>query len=226
MKKKIVIILLIVLTIVLVIFIANTTRKIIIIKDLQNKVAECEKKENIYVRVDGESAIAEKFIKDGVQKDVIKKQDNQDNTVTLIQVMKEHERRMYVIAGEQKTLTISKEEKNDLASKVVSFVDTVTWKDLIHDSIVSKIYTEKVGEYECYVIDSMKNTNAIYSEGTISLKMYLNKKTGLAVKVVETIKEEKGSTKENITTYNQKMDVVTDEDMKEPNIEEFTIQEN
>ena len=91
---------------------------------------------------------------------------------------------------------------------------------------MSKIYTEKVDGYECYVIDSMKNTNAIYSEGTISLKMYLNKETGLAVKVVETIRSEDGSTKENITTYNQKFDIVTDEDMKAPNNEEFTIQEN
>ncbi len=223
MKKKIVIILLIVLIIALVIFIGNTTRKIIIIKDLQNKVAEYEKKENIYVKVDGSSAIAEKFIKDGIEKDIMKKKDN---TVTMIQMIKEHERRMYTIAGEQKNLTISKEEKNDLASKVISFVNTVTWKDLIHDSIVSKIYTEKVGEYECYVIDSMKNTNAIYSDGTMSLKMYLNKETGLAVKVIETIKDENGSIKENITTYIQKFDVVIDEDMIEPNIQEFTIQEN
>ncbi|MCI8383559.1 MAG: hypothetical protein HFJ33_01580 [Clostridia bacterium] len=224
MKKKIVTILFILLIIGLVVFLANTTRKIIIIKDLQNKVSECEKKENIYTKVDGESAIAEKFIKDGVEKDVIKKRDN---TVTMIQVIKEHERRMYVIAGEQKTLTISKEEKNDLApTKVVSFVDTVTWKELLHDSIVSKIYTEKVDGYECYVIDSMKNTNATYSEGTISLKMYLNKETGLAVKVIETIKDENGSMKENVTTYNQKFDIITDEDMIEPNIQEFTIQEN
>ena len=223
MKKKIVTILFILFIIAFVIFIANTTRKIIIIKDLQNKVAECEKKENIYVKLEGESAIAEKFIKDGIEKDIVKKKDS---TVTLIQLMEEHERRMYIIAGEQKTLVVSKEEKNDLDSKVVSFVDTVTWKDLLYDSIVSKIYTEKVDGYECYVIDSMKNTNAIYSEGTISLKMYLNKETGLAVKVVETIRSEDGSTKENITTYNQKFDIVTDEDMKEPNNEEFTIQEN
>lgn len=223
MKKKLLTILLLLFIIALIIFVANTTRKFIIIKDLQNKVAECGKKENIYTKVDGESAIVEKFIKDGVEKDVIKKRDD---TVTFIQVIKEHERKNYVIAGEQKTLTISKEEKNDLASKVVSFVDTATWKEMLYDSIVSKIYTEKVDGYECYVIDSMKNTNIIYNEGTISLKMYLNKETGLAVKKVETIKNENGLTQENITTYNQKFDVVTDEDMKEPNIEEFTIKEN
>lgn len=223
MKKKIITIVLIILVILLAIFAINTIRKFMIIKDLQNKVAEYETKENIYSKVVSESAEVEKFIKNDVEKIVMKKKDN---TVTIIQVIEQHERRLYTIAGEQKILHRSKEEKNPMSSKVVSFVDTTTWLELLRDSIVSKIYTEKVDGKDCYVIDSLKNTNAIYSEGTITLKMYLNKETGLAVKVVETIKNENGSTKENITTYNQKFDIVTDEDMKEPNIEEFTIQEN
>ena len=139
MKKKIVTILFILFIIAFVIFIANTTRKIIIIKDLQNKVAECEKKENIYVKLEGESAIAEKFIKDGIEKDIVKKKDS---TVTLIQLMEEHERRMYIIAGEQKTLVVSKEEKNDLDSKVVSLLIQLLGKTF-YMIVLCQRYTQK-----------------------------------------------------------------------------------
>ncbi len=207
----------------LVIFVVNTTRKFIIIKNLQKKVAECEVKENIYSKVIAESAEIEKFIKNDVEKIVMKKKDN---SVTIIQVTEQHERRFYTIAGEQKILRRFKEEKNSLSSKLVSFVNETTWLEVLHDSIVSKIYTEKVEGQDCYVIDSMKNTNSVYAEGTVSLKMYLNKETGLAVKAIETVKDKNGLVRENITTYNQKFDIVTDEDMKEPNIEEFKIEEN
>lgn len=223
MKKKVLVMILIVLMITIVIFSINTVRKMMIIKDLQNKVAEGEAKENIYTKVVGDNAEAEKFIKDGVQKDVIKKKDN---TVTLIQVTEEHERRFYTIVGEQKTLHLYKEEKNSSGAKLVSFVDTVTFRELLHDSIVSKIYTEEVDGQECYVIDSLKNTNAIYSDGAVSLKMYLSKDTGLAVRVVETVKKGDGTIEDSVTTYVQKFDVVMDEDMKEPDRSEFTIQED
>lgn len=223
MKKRILVIILIVLVSGFVIFGVNTARKCIIIKSLQNKVAECEAKENIYTKVVGESAEVEKFIKNDIEKIVMKKKDN---AVTIIQVTEQHERRFYTIVGEQKILRRFKEEKNPISSKVVSFVNTTTWLETLRDSVVSKIYTEKVDGYECYVIDSMKNTNAIYSEGTISLKMYLDKETGLAVKTIETIKNEDGTIEDSVTTYEQKIDVVTDEDMKEPDREEFIIEEN
>ena len=222
MKKKIVTIVLIILVILLAIFSINTIRKFRIIKDLQNKVAECETKENIYSKVVSENAEVEKFIKDDVEKIVIKKKDN---TLTIIQLIEQNDRRFYTIAGEQKTLHRYKEEKNLMSSKVVSFVNTTTWLELLHDSIVSKIYTEKTDGQDCYVIDSLKNSNAIYSNGAISLKIYLNKETGLAVKTVETVKNEDGTTEEWVTTYQQKFDIVTDDDMKEPDVSEFTIQE-
>ena len=56
--------------------------------------------------------------------------------------------------------------------------------------------------------------------------MYLDKETGLAVKTIETIKNEDGTIEDSVTTYEQKIDVVTDEDMKEPDREEFIIEEN
>lgn len=222
MKKKIITTLLIIFVILLTIFGINTIRKFMIIKDLQNKVAKCEAKENIYSKVVSESAEVEKFIKDDVEKIVMKKRNN---AVTIIQVIEPHERRFYTIAGEQKILHKYKEEKNPLSSKVVSFVDTTTWLETLRDSVVSKIYTEKIEGKDCYVIDSLKNTNAIYSSGAISLKIYLNKETGLAVKAIETVKNEDGTIEEWVTTYEQKFDVVTDNDMKEPDTSEFTIQE-
>lgn len=222
MKKKIITMVVIILVVLLAIFGINTIRKFVIIKDLQNKVAQCETKENIYTKVVSESAEVEKFIKNDIEKVVMKKKDN---TVTIIQVTEQHERRFYTIAGEQKILRRFKEEKNPMSSKVVSFVDTTTWLETLRDSVVSKIYTEKVDGQDCYVIDSLKNTNAIYSNGAISLKIYLNKETGLAVKTIETVKKEDGTTEEWVTTYEQKFDVVTDDDMKEPDTSEFTIQE-
>ena len=59
----------------------------------------------------------------------------------------------------------------------------------------------------------------------LHLTIYLNKETGLAVKTIETVKKEDGTTEEWVTTYEQKFDVVTDDDMKEPDTLEFTIQE-
>ena len=54
---------------------------------------------------------------------------------------------------------------------------------------------------------------------------YVEKDTGLPIKLVEKI-EENGAIKEHITEYKVEFDCVTDEDLVEPDISEYKIQEN
>ena len=78
-------------------------------------------------------------------------------------------------------------------------------------------------EKQCYELSSLYNSNFMYSENKKEIKAYIEKDTGLPIKLIEVVNEN-GKNVENVTTYKYQFNIVTDEDMQEPNNQEYVLQ--
>ncbi len=81
-------VIILILIIGLAIFVINTIRKVAIINDMQNKISKYENSTNIYSKIDSEKSTIERFIKDDIDKLIIK---YKDKPVTVVQYKNESE---------------------------------------------------------------------------------------------------------------------------------------
>ena len=90
------------------------------------------------------------------------------------------------------------------------------------DTMIGVGKKKKIAGKECYEISTMYNPNYIYDENSKDLKIYIEKDSGLPVKVVETI-EENGEKIQNTIAYEYAFDCVTDEDIAEPEDRSYNL---
>lgn len=215
-------VIILILIIGLVIFVINTIRKVAIINDMQNKISKYENSANIYSKIDSEKSTIERFIKDDIDKLIIK---YKDKPVTVVQYKNESECNNYTFFEESKKVTINNVTSMDMlrVSKVGNSVSTNSVMDKIIKSITSKIYTETVNEKEYYVIDGKMNENQLLQQNALSIKAYIDKETGLTMKLVEITKENDNSKKEHITNYEYSFDSITNDKISEPSITGYEV---
>ena len=127
----------------------------------------------------------------------------------------------YIEDGDKKTFSSYKNEVIE-RNIIINYASYNNIFELIYNSIVSRIYTDTLDEKECYVIESTANSNFLYGEDVINVKVYIEKDTGLCLKMVE-VYDKNNEIKEYETLREYKFDSITDEDMKEPDISEYTI---
>ena len=236
MKKFLKLILIILLALIL-IGICLIGRKVIILSKLDKHVSDLEDaKDNIYMKinnvVDSTKEIeTELFIKGDIEKaiNVVKE------TTKRIQIVYPTERKVFIEAEGNKALSIYKETSAKRTTDVNAAQTTHTvLPNYAHSmSIIERVITAlntnikstSIDGKECYELSGLHSPIFLYQENTKSMSLYLEKDTGLPIKLVENI-EENGIEKEKLVEYEIKFDVVTDEDLKEPDISEYTIQEN
>ena len=235
MCKKI----LIVIGIILLLFILITVRKIIILSNIDNRVSDYENnKQNIYgktVITDAENDIttSEVFVKGYIIKETIERKIEDATIGKTVQITYPNERKLFIEYEGKKEVYISNEtapvrgahieDKVDYSTSVIiNFGYSISLPERILNSIVTSIKTVEVDGKECYELSSLHNSSMLYSEGTKEMQAYVEKETGLPVKTVELI-EKDGKTIENVVTYEYKFDVVTAEDMQEPDINQYEV---
>ena len=69
------------------------------------------------------------------------------------------------------------------------------------------------------------NTNFLYDTNTTKISIYVEKTTGLTLKMIEEVKENNDK-KQISKDFEYKFNNVTDEDIKEPDNSEYKLQEN
>lgn len=238
MKKKIlksILTIILVIVICVVIFVA---RKVTILSKLDKSVCTLEDtKDNIYIKIDNtghsyHQSSSELFIKGDIEKMIIKKHDG---NATLMQFIYPTERKVYMETKEGKYLRIEKEiatkRTTDITSAqttravIVNFASNESFLGIMLLALNTGIREVEIDGKDCYELYGMHCPNFIYGENSISMSAYVEKETGLPVKLVETI-QENGETKECITKYEVKFDCVIDEDIAEPDSSQYTIQED
>lgn len=204
-----------ILVILLVIFAINTIRKVIIFNDLQEKISKYEKSENMYSKIDSEKSITERFIKNDIDKLIIK---YKDKPMTVIQLKNGNECKNYTFFEETKKVTVTDVNNMDAlrVTKINNTINTNSFIDKLIKCITSKVSTETIDGKEYYVIDGKLSGNQLMLQDVISTKAYIDKETGLTMKVIE-ITKENNNKKEYITNYEYNFDSITDDEISEPN---------
>lgn len=240
-KKKIIKIFLFVIMLLVLVFIIFTTRKAIILADIDSKVSNLENtKKNIYLKMDSTTSEhtleTERFIKEDIDKLILKRKNKDGTETNIIQYDTTERHRVYNIKDGSITLVTdtvyggispkpvrgshieSPEGVTPFASYTV--ISNAGYSDSLPARIINSIFTSvrnvKMDGKECYEISGKYSSSTLYSENTEKILVYVEKETGLTIKKVEIINEN-GQKSENIVTYEYKFDSVTDEDVKEPN---------
>lgn len=204
-----------ILVILLVIFAINTIRKVIIFNNLQEKISKYEKSENMYSKIDSEKSITERFIKNGIDKLIIK---YKDKPMTVIQLKNGNECKNYTFFEETKKVTVTDVNNMDAlrVTKINNTINTNSFIDKLIKCITSKVSTETIDGKEYYVIDGKLSGSQLMLQNVISTKAYIDRETGLTMKIIE-ITKENNNKKEYITNYEYNFDSITDDEISEPN---------
>ena len=197
-----------ILVIILLVFVINTIRKVMIFNDLQEKISKYEKSENMYSKIDSEKSITERFIKNGIDKLIIK---YKDKPMTVVQLKNGNKCKNYTFFEETKKVTVNDVNSMDAlrVAKINNTIDTNSFIDKLIKCITSKVSTK--------TIDGKLSGSQLMLQNVISTKAYIDKETGLTMKVIEITKESNNIKKEYITNYEYNFDSITDDEISEPN---------
>ena len=223
--KKIVpitIILTIVLSILL-IFMILTTRKILIISKLKNLAEDYTQINNIHAKIynySGHLTTDEIFVKN----DKYLKIHNiyTDNSLTkMILYNNADSTNIYVDNGEKKIARLNSDESVEF--EVYNYFVNESVNDFLMLSIFSDITEEYCNGKDCYKItnipqfmDSKSNDETVYIE----------KDTGLIVRIIKENNLNSNFDIDYVTDFFYEFNTVTDEQMVEPDIEGYEVQNN
>lgn len=209
-------------------------RKVIILSKLDSSVSKLENtKDNIYIKIvetDEKGTIqafSEVFIKGEVEKSII---NNSTQNSTLMQFVYPTERKLFSEHNGKKTLSVYEETASKRTTDVNSapsthtvlpnHAHTMNFLEKINLALHTDIMKAKIDNKYCYELCP----TSIDNENTVSRAVFVEISTGLPVKLVEKVKEN-DEEKEYTAKFTINFDCVTDQDMIEPNAEEYTLVE-
>jgi len=224
-------ILLFIVTFIMLTFVILTARKFIILSSLNNKVVELQKTKNIYARIisnseETKSQTVEIYFKDNIRKDTMEIKNSNNTINEIIQITYPNKQNIYIYDGLTKEMASYDRDNSEVENNmIVNFADYTTLFEGLSNAITSKIKVEEIDGKKCYILSSLSNSNIIYEEGTTEALVYIEKDTGIPIKIVSTINKN-GSDTKNTITYEYKFDCVTENDIEEPDISEYTLKNN
>lgn len=215
--KKILKIIGIILLLLIVLLLVHTIRNFIIIKNLQNKIAQYTNSENYYIKSianqnNGLVVKVEYYQKDNKQV-VFLERDNHGEKIKIS---------MYNNGETINTFTETLDTKNvnlnnpgSIHVEVVNVLYTDNdWQTFLY-SVISKVKKVEYNCKECYSINNFLSPYYMY--GTEENEVYIEKDTGLLLK----------QTTDDMTTEREyEFNNVEDSIFIEPDISEYTLEEN
>lgn len=224
-SKKVRKIILIVIAVILLIILVHTVRNAIIISDLNSKIKPYVNSNNYYIKVENltQDSTAETYKKDEKYLTILKTTtQNVNRSVTNYSDGKTIN--TYIESGENKIAILN---SNGLPSpiQVINWFNIDSNWHLILMSMTSFIKTEKCNEKECYKITNLQSPTILYAEEDFAI--YIDKETGLVERMTNgSIKDSNGNVSKIVTQYKYQFNSVTDKDLIEPDVREYTIKEN
>ena len=215
--KKVLKIIGIVMAILIILILIYTIRNYIIITDLQSKILNYQDSKNYHIKSvansnDGTTNIKmDYYRKDNKQVIFIERNANGD----IIKLsMYDNGERVDTFTETQNTKTVKLNSGELMTVNIYNYLETDNkWQTFI-GSIISNIRSEKCNDKECYVIKGFTSTTSLTFEGT---KIYIDKDTGLLVKVIED---------ETISNREYEFNNVEDTIFVEPDISQYTLKNN
>lgn len=192
----------------------NTIRKVTIIKDMQNKILEYSNSNNYYIKAtkhgNNEETIIETYKKDNVILQKITR-NSKEGESSLINYSNNKKINTYIDSGTSKIAVVDIE--NPITeTNVENWVYTQNEKECIMAAFMSSIKREKLDGKYVYRIKNFYPAQKFITDFD-NFYFYIDKETGLMIK----------NSENDGTNYEYQFNVVTDKDLIEPNIEEYTI---
>ena len=222
-SNKLKILKMILLAIVLV-YVGTIGYKFVIIKKMQDKVKQYSNITNFHITKKSycydSVTIQEAFHKDGNFLVHIKRTaENAENR----EIISTKSGNNYIIAGETKVASLNSMVLG-VQEKVYNYLETESLGEFLYGLVISsKISSVKCNDKDCYKIENFKVSGIAYPEYGICL--YIDKETGLIVRVEEGTRDSYGKIYTQVSDYKYEFNAVIDEDLKEPDINEFKIQQ-
>lgn len=213
-KKKVFKIIGIILVVVIVIIAIHTIRNFVIIKDLQNKIAQYSNSSNYYtksvaVEDGGTSVTMEYYKKDNKQ--VVFMERNLNGEISKIS-MYDNGERIDAFWDNKENKTVQLDNKNIITVNIYNCLETENnWQTFL-GSIVARVKSSNVNGKECYSIKNFLSSTSLTEDSEI----YVEKDTGLLVKTVE---GNRNSERE------YEFDNVDNAIFEEPDISQYTIKD-
>lgn len=203
----------------------NVVRKMYILTKLDNSVTEKNNsidnmyKSITYTRNPAMGADLEIYKKDDVIKIVTKMKDG---SATEINYYYPSVRRTYSETKESKTVSTKTDNLEPFfKAEIDNFTHSNTFNDRIIAAFNTTIKTVEINGIKCYELSGDRSPFFLYNGDSMDFRIYLEKDTGIPVKQIEECMVD-NEIVDYIIDYEYKFDVVTDEDMKEPNVSEYT----
>lgn len=217
-NKKIVERIILIIGVIVILYLIYVIRNAVILSAIDGRIAKYENSTNLYKKVVTEKngivrTSAEIYFKDGVDKTIF----NAENGKTMIQIDGKDTHKIFIEPDKKASISKGQAEKSMIANFADSYYGVL---GVFKNSLMTLITTEEVNGKECYKITGYLD-NFIVSQDIKGLPtVYIEKDTGLAIKYVENLKD--GTV--NTINYEYKFNVVTDDDLKEPDISEYDVQ--
>lgn len=210
-KKKIVKIVLLVILVLILIFISCIIRKMVILKNLSEKVSQYTNSNNYYEKIVNNTGTTTEYYR----------KDN--NTVIFITTIvdgkirkvtkftKEENANTYIESGEDKVALLNSEK--GFGEIMIRGLDYNNFLDLFKLALATSIRSEEYNNKQCYVL-SLGNLDEIYRE----------KETGLVVKSKNgIIIDEDGNEIDALAEFYYEFNNVNDNIFIEPDINQYTV---
>ena len=217
-----------VLILIVLIFIAIVGRNMIIFSRLQNKISKYSESTNYYVKTltyEGETNMTVQCYVKGDKYLLNMTRRNEEGAITkLTNYFNGTTSNTYMESGNEKIALLN---SNGLPSKtsVVNYIDTNNFWQLLLMSVFSSAKSVECNGRDCYYIGKSFSPNILFAEGKNGV--YIDKETGLPIRAFNgTVVNNNGDIFDIIVDYKYEFNTVTEEDLKEPNIQEYVIQEN
>ena len=212
-------ILLSIILIFIVLFVAFPGRKMVIIKSLEDKFQVYEQQaNNVYIKAleydDSNLQLTyENYYKDNMTKYVL---TNLEADIKVTQYVYPNEIKEFIEEPEGKRLNIEP-RKNAALPALMNYFYNDSLIGTFFMSMDYKITTGDVNGKECYVFSRK------YVKPKTKIDIYIEKDTGLVLQSAQ-IEPTKGDI--DLTQYEYSFGTVTDEDIQEPDVTEYTLIEN
>lgn len=210
--KKILKWILIVILLVIVLVLIHTFRNYFIVRKLQRNIEQYVASSNYHIKIESGDTITNYYKKDNKQVVVAEKQNG--DKMSKISIYNTGERiDMFIEDGENKIAKL--DSVNTISMGIINYLQTDNnWQTFIA-CIKAKIRKTNYNEKECYMIEKFETP--MFINGTGENKAYIEKDSGLCFKMLTD-----GQTVERKYEF----DNVDDSIFIEPDISEFTVQEN
>lgn len=219
--KMLKIIILIIIAIALIII----GRKAIIMANLSKKYEENSNAKNYHIKTyiynGTNSQVVDTYCKDGKTLTILTSLNNESFS-KIIEYSDNDKTNTYMESSNEKIAFLNSETKLKLFSNSNSIYENIK-QYFIKNSILASIRSVKCNGIDCYYISNFQNN--IIPNGDGDYGIYLDKKTGLPIRVLGGTVGSSVETNDTIIDYYYEFNTVKDEDIQEPDIAEYRIDE-